>query len=126
MSERDVLTRERRALALAAALAMRALSAGVKHDPRRRGTIYALKAELLAAFWRAGYCTAASVEAPQLWAFTFVVEGWRFQWHLPANRVRFRARVFSIPSDAVALPPYPDTTQSRINAVRRYLRHVGG
>lgn len=122
------LAAERHALALRALLAMAALNGGIKADGRRRADLYALKARLVAAFWREGYCAAAEIDHPGLWCFTFRVQGRRVQWHLPASQVTFRAHVFRAAGADSGTRPFPPASSrgERIATVRAYLRLVGG
>lgn len=116
------------ALAFAAAVAMRSLSAEVKQDRQRRAEVYNLKNRLIEAFWREGYCVEAQLTQPGMWYFIFGVEGYRFAWHQPSARVAFSARALRHPS---ALRSYYDPAPERSfaarrDAVKRYLKMVGG
>ncbi len=126
MAEADRTRYERTLLARDALLAMAALNGEVKLVPRRKAAVYRLKARLIAAFWREGYCVEAQIDAPRQWLFTFRVGGVRVRWHLPADTIRFRAQVFVRPDADTGTRPYPpDASQrSRMATVKAYLKQA--
>lgn len=77
--------------ALDAALALWALNHDAKRELWWRApSVYHLKARLLEAFFRSGYCARVVKDYNAdgwLWWLTFCIDGVRFDWHLPPEQV---------------------------------------
>ncbi len=52
-----------------------------------RNTLYRLKSRWLRHLYEQGYCVRAEQDEWLAWNLVFLVEGIRFQWHLPARCV---------------------------------------
>lgn len=124
-------TRPAAPTALDAALALWALNFDAKSEQWWRApTLYRLKARLLEALFRSGYCLRVQVDeqAVGLWWLTFVVDGVKFDWHLPPAACDDWLVACDEPLPArFRLPWRVDGTHDALRAtVRGYLRANGG